>query len=117
MLQEILIEAGYSPFSYSGRDMYGTSCLAVRAGNIGVLFSDIINSLGNSANYGKLANAFRTMRTDSMGLDMVVYFPTVAYIETNKCKHEYLPDEDGTVYTCGADCLSSDYDLCTNHRF
>jgi hypothetical protein len=20
-----------------------------------------------------------------------------------KCQHEYLPDEDGTVYTCGSD--------------
>lgn len=24
-------------------------------------------------------------------------------LEKPKCEHQYLPDEDGTVYTCGSD--------------
>jgi hypothetical protein len=38
-----------------------------------------------------------------------------------KCQHEYLPDEDGTVYTCGSDDdvkehTDSGLYLCHHHR-
>lgn len=40
---------------------------------------------------------------------------------TRICQHEYLPDEDGTVYTCGSDfdvehVYSYGFNLCLKHR-
>jgi len=41
-------------------------------------------------------------------------------LEKPKCQHEYLPDEDGTVYTCGSDDdvidVGSSFYLCPLHR-
>lgn len=42
----------------------------------------------------------------------------VIHNEKAKCEHEYLPDEDGTVYHCGDDEVTSyknGFFLCSKH--
>jgi len=40
-------------------------------------------------------------------------------VPDNRCEHEYLPDEDGTVYTCGESegLVKTEFGwLCAQHR-
>lgn len=82
-LQQIFIDAGYETMSYSGAAMYGTKCLAVTFdGHVGRLFSSVLDALvlrGEPGDMGPelalLSKAFRGMRQDALGRDMVVYFP------------------------------------------
>jgi hypothetical protein len=79
--QEVLEEAGYEPMPYSGRGMYGKYCVGVRTGDIGHLFADILSVTkdNSSVHLDEVSDAFRCMRTDSLGLDVIIYFPTVEY--------------------------------------
>lgn len=48
----------------------------------------------------------------------IPYNPLDNYIDKPKCEYEYLPDEDGTCYTCGEDesVILTDYGwLCPKH--
>ena len=89
--QSILESAGYRTRSYSGRCMFGKSCLGVVVkGNIGKLVADVIDDLDNIVDEDKdngndsfrlVANAFRYMSTDSMGLDTIVYFKDTPFVD------------------------------------
>ena len=68
-LREKLEEAGFSTRSYSGRGMYGVECLGALADTREAIYSVIS------------AKDIRAARTDSMGFDVVVYWPQVPYEE------------------------------------
>ena len=73
--------------SYSGRGMYGRTCLAVTFDDgPGELFSALLTVLAETGTTqeacAELADAFRGMRTDSMGRGMVAYFPEIEYVAT-----------------------------------
>lgn len=90
-LQTVIENAGHDCRSYSGRGMYGKYCLGVVVSNIGEFFSNVADMLVQRAcedgeNHGTVANevddavsALRRMKTDSMGRDMIVYFPGITY--------------------------------------
>ena len=76
--------------SYSGRYMYGKSCVYFVSGlTTGALIGSIMNSLedwnfeGMSSReiYHYISDAFNHMLTDSMGLDTVYYFPHIEWKE------------------------------------
>lgn len=79
--QEVLEESGYEPMPYSGRGMYGRYCVGVRTGDIGHLFADILSVTkdNSSVHLDEVSDAFRCMRTDSLGLDVIIYFPTIPF--------------------------------------
>jgi hypothetical protein len=84
VLEAIAQNGDFTVRSYSGRCMYGKSCLAVTFdGNIGALFAAILyevdGDLGNMTQ--DLAHAFENMAQDNMGLGTVVYFPRVEYVD------------------------------------
>lgn len=78
--QQILEAAGYTPETYSGRDMAGTECLSVALGNrsssVARMFADVLEALEPDENE-VAALAFRRMRTDNLGLGVVAYFPSI----------------------------------------
>lgn len=84
-LQELLESAEVGFRSYSGRGMGGKECLGVTIRSphgLGEFISDVIQGLeflGEETS--DVADAFRTMVTDSMGLGMIVYFPDVPFVE------------------------------------
>lgn len=82
-LQKLLEEAGHETRSYSGRGMYGNHCLGVEVSDVGDLVGSVVEQLGEEEDpgYETIALAFRTMRTDGMGLDVIVYFTGVPYVE------------------------------------
>jgi hypothetical protein len=97
LMQQLCEDAGYNVRSYSGRHMYGKSCLAVTfEGDIGNEFiAGIIEELGNNIQdddpnlHGVIADAFRNMREDQMGRGRVFYFPNIPYVGSD------LDEEEG----------------------
>jgi hypothetical protein len=98
---ELLEEAGFEPFSYSGRGMYGKRCVAVTVTSFGRFFADILLALeGEETDLEELASIFEGMHWDSMGYDSVCYFPRIPWAddagdeneEENESLHEV--DED-----------------------
>lgn len=78
--------------SYSGRGMYGKSCLGitVESGQLGDIMACIVDActeLGRDADddhaypadVEKICEALRHMSQDSLGLGMIIYFPRVPY--------------------------------------
>jgi hypothetical protein len=95
--QKMIEDLGYETRSYSGRVMFGKKCLGItldRDQSMGELMGDIMNSFAGHAAKGstyKLADAlevaakaFRDMRTDSMGLGTIVYFPGILFDDTDE---------------------------------
>ena len=89
-LQTLLEDAGYETQSYSGRGMYGKSCLGVVterpfrmiADCTDVLADDLDGCLAEDAIHDELValgEALRGARQDNMGRDIIVYFPDVEY--------------------------------------
>jgi len=81
VLIQAIEEAGYQARSYSGRGMYGKSCVGVTCGwaeafTLGVKVGAVLASEDSAE-----ALADLWVRTDSMGHDMIVYFPGVAWDE------------------------------------
>ncbi|NDB86611.1 MAG: hypothetical protein EB127_28545 [Alphaproteobacteria bacterium] len=79
--QELLEQVGYDPISYSGRGMFGKTCIGVVTSDIGSLVADVVSLLNGShySTFDEVSDAFRYMKTDSMGRDMIVYFPRIEY--------------------------------------
>jgi len=82
-IQEIFEMEGFKTRSYSGRGMYGESCLGVEIGGdkeLGRIISALILGVEDCSR-DAVAAAVKNLRTDSMGPGTVVYFPGVKYYE------------------------------------
>lgn len=108
--QDLVESAGHETRSYSGRAMYGKSCLGVVIpnGSLGQFIADIFEQMqynldaydddGVRERCEGAATAFRSMRTDDMGRDdMIVYFTDVAYEEDDDEEEEEEDDEEDDV--------------------
>lgn len=112
-LQDLFESAGQECRSYSGRGMYGKSCLGVEPYSMGDFIADVMSALieeceteeGRESVARGCAEAFRNMRTDSMGRGMIVYFPDVQFDAGE-------PDEDEDHDCTGADCCSEGIGHC-----
>lgn len=74
--------------AYSGRGMYGATCVGVYldaslpATAFGILFgAAIVDHDDTMSAVDVLAEVTRDLRTDSMGLGTVVYWPHIAYVD------------------------------------
>lgn len=90
-LQSLLEEMELRPYAYSGRGMYGATCLAVNVdGSVYELLADILTTMGENHRtepdfvdiLEDFATALRGCKTDSMGLGKVIYFPDVKYVDS-----------------------------------
>lgn len=111
LMQDLIETAGYETRSYSGRGMYGKSCLAVEVDKqLGSFLADIIHELKNCVQaeedneevpnlpeFEAAEEAFRCMRSDSMGLGTVYYFPDVPYVSDEPEDEEVLKQDGMTV--------------------
>lgn len=95
-LQKMLVELDYSVRSYSGRAMYGRSCLGVvldSENDVSKLMSKLILNVEEEER-SEVAKAVRGFKTDSMGMGIVLYFPEVEYEDDDDDEDEYPHDED-----------------------
>jgi len=84
-LKRFIEDAGYETRSYSGRCMYGKSCIGFVIDD-SVLYA-VASIVGNVEDFEErlnLVEVFQHVKTDSMGRGTIVYFPYVPYEE----KHE-----------------------------
>lgn len=99
-LIQAIEEAGYEARSYSGRGMYGKSCVGVTCGrteafSLGVKVGAAVAAAGEEdAESSVEALADLWTQVDSMGHDMIVYFPGVAW---EREEDEDCSDEDEEV--------------------
>lgn len=86
--QRLIEDAGYEPQSYSGRGMYGSQCLGVVVTDLGKFIGDVLYEIAVRIDDGEchavelcepISDAFRGMRTDNMGRDIIVYFPNTEF--------------------------------------
>jgi hypothetical protein len=110
--QDVLGAPQFRIHSYSGRGMFGDTCLAVTIDRNGINEFELMGRLVEAAaqhgadkadNEHEFANesvneamepvveALRGTRTDSMGLGIVIYWPNISYVETEE--KGYDPDE------------------------
>ncbi len=84
-LQTLIEEAGYETRSYSGRGMYGDTCLGFecneRIGDVIASLLDVISSMDEEGRDEALdlAHEFRHMKSDSMGRGSIYYFEGVPF--------------------------------------
>ncbi len=82
-LMEILEDAGYELRSYSGRGMYGDVCVAFTIGQYtepsGVV-AEIVSNVEDANERKAVANIFKSVKTDSMGMGTIVYFPRMKWV-------------------------------------
>jgi len=78
-IQEILENLEYTCREYSGRNMFGVTCLGVEYhDSLPLLIADIIENMIFTQR-GALADAIRNMKTDEMGKGYIAYFPYIPY--------------------------------------
>ena len=94
-LQQAIEDAGFECREYSGRGMYGKQCLAVdidRGSSIGDMVAGILESRdGDEDDTAEIADGFRSLQSDAMGLGIIYYFPVVPYVSEEE---EADADED-----------------------
>ena len=90
-LQELIEDLGYDTRSYSGRGMYGTTCLGVSLDKNDLQFmlelghamaehnNEIDTDTPEGADEDELIRLPKRVSSDSMGLGSIVYFPNVEY--------------------------------------
>lgn len=71
-LINLIRDADGEPYSYSGRAMYGRRCVAVSD----IKLHELVYQCAHTRQAGDL---LRSMRTDSMGLGKVFYWPNVEW--------------------------------------
>lgn len=88
-LQQLIEDMNYETRSYSGRGMFGKTCLGVTVDNVAQFCLELGHAIGqhNEQNDDDLIELPRQISTDSMGRSAIVYFPYVAFV-----------DEDFDVY-------------------
>jgi hypothetical protein len=64
--------------SYSGRGMFGKTCLGIEVPNIDLFYYDLIHYLEDS-NKQDIQSALHNMKQDHMGKNMIIYFPSIQY--------------------------------------
>ncbi len=97
-LQEILESTVDGVRSYSGRAMYGRSCLGVETNDIGDLFAAVLEEVEGDDDTREIQEAFRDMRTDAMGRGTIVYFPNVPFVDEEEEDEDH--EHDGEGPTC-----------------
>jgi hypothetical protein len=66
--------------SYSGRGMSGRTCLGIVVNSsVGEVLAMLVESVDDS-NREEIVQAVRSMRTDSMGRGVVLYWPSIAFV-------------------------------------
>lgn len=94
-LRDIITYTDLTLRSYSGRGMYGARCASIVGDSVLGVLADLIDGWRghDQIDAGKLAELVRLARTDSMGRDVVVYWPHINMYPDDPV----VEDEDAAV--------------------
>ena len=79
--------------SYSGRGMFGRSCLGIDVESVLSFYCEIIRQEMSEDEREMVADIVESSKTDNMGKDYIIYFPNVSYDNTTR-DHEDEQDHD-----------------------
>lgn len=88
MINEIQVDEDISARSYSGRGMYGESCVGVTCDNPFKVIAELAFMAGSDVaeeNYSLAQDILQVLgetRSDSMGRSTIIYWPRVKWVET-----------------------------------
>jgi hypothetical protein len=93
VLVDLIICAGYSVRSYSGRSMYGKECLGVTCDDTHKLIVDVIEQAieednGENSVIEDTLEVMKDSRTDSMGRSSIIYWPSVEFSREDAIEFE-----------------------------
>lgn len=92
---KFLKDAGYEPHSYSGRGMRGKECFAITVTNIHKAVFNLGYRLGClTEDVEKITDCLDGFKTDNMGLEYVIYFPDVTYLDDEFLEGEMVSYDD-----------------------
>ena len=81
-LKRFIEDAGYETRSYSGRCMYGKSCIGfVTSDSEFYVGAAIVANIEDECDRFDLCEVFHHAKVDSMGRDIIIYFPNIPYEE------------------------------------
>lgn len=68
--------------SYSGRGMFGASCLGVEGDSLVEIFAALFQAAADQGpDLQEIADALADGRTDSMGRGVILYFPQIGFVD------------------------------------
>lgn len=95
LLKTLIEAAGYEPYAYSGRGMYGRNCVGFTCPDVNTAIADLfevmfevnIEDVANEEEeyearmsaHNVLCEAIRKSASDSMGFEVVLYFKSVEW--------------------------------------
>jgi hypothetical protein len=91
-LVRLLTDAGFPPRSYSGREMYGKKCLGIVLESSSGLWPLAIE-LGKHEDDLPYTFTQREPKTDSLGLDVIAYWPGVEWIDLEEADEDEEEEE------------------------
>lgn len=84
-LIQALKDAGYEPRAYSGRGMYGESCVGVSTDNPQTVTLEVYDNWFNNGvghkELKELYEALKDVRIDNLGLRYIAYWPQAKWPE------------------------------------
>lgn len=80
LLVTVAEDCGYETRSYSGRGMYGEHCIGIAMDSDSSI-SSLAYNIGRADEDEVAASYMDRMATDSLGLNIIVYFPSVKVID------------------------------------
>ncbi len=78
-LIELIEAAGFEPSAYSGRAMYGKSCVSFRTHERSEAFVNLSKVVGKAGTPQEGADVVCYVARDSMGMGDVLYWPQIAW--------------------------------------
>jgi len=93
-LQDLAEAAELHVRSYSGRFMFGKDCLGIEGSSITEIYGALFQAAADvSCDMQTIAEELQGAHSDSMGRDVIVYFPQVAY-ESDEDEEDEEDEED-----------------------
>jgi hypothetical protein len=81
---------------YSGRCMYGSKCFGLVGDSISNMSMRLVIFLTRNGEEDLAERLYNNVRTDSMGLSSIIYFPNVEWNEGDAEKVDTDEDEDNS---------------------
>src|SRR5687767_14645373 len=103
ILKDAIETAGYEVQSYSGRAMFGSTCLgvSVKASEKFSFVADLVDCAKDADDEFETLNAvtkaIRNIRTDALGLGSIIYFPSFEYSEEDEDEEYEAPPNAATA--------------------
>lgn len=95
--------------NYSGRGMYGRECVGIVGSedDCKALMAEVIkeaHARGDEVEFDDVVDMMFDYSQDSMGLDVIIYWPHISPLEGKQSNHDGQPDESQEWHDFDPDC-------------